>query len=273
MEGVKGPQLSAFHEALRASIRGHALMTYPIAPPEERSGVAYLAVVLPQLTQPVRMKHPFLELEMELPPLLSPRVFYLASTGEYELPDLELLQRHVKPEDAVMEVGGGIGLTAAVSAKASGRAVVVVEPDERLFPIIRRQVELNGGEVSFVHGAVSAAEPTAGAADVEFFLHEDVWVSSLRAGAPGERSSIRVPRLSLAEVFTAHRPSVAMVDVEGAEQGLFEGAYPHLPATLLIEVHFPLFGEEQGARVIQSIIDHGYRLIDCRGWTFVFRRG
>lgn len=262
---------SAFHEALRAGVRARALMKYPGVEPEEQRGVAYLASVLPQLTAPVRLKHPFLDLEMELPAALGPRLFYLASVGEYELADLELLQRYVKPGDVVMEVGGGIGLTAAVSAKSSGRPVTVVEADERLFPIVRRQVELNGGEVSFVLGAVGAGESTG---DVEFFLHAEVWFSSLRAGGEGEppRVSVRVPRLSLAEVFSARRPTVAMIDVEGAEEGLFESAYEHLPATLLIEVHFPLMGEPRGARVIQSILDHGYRLADCSGWTFVFQR-
>ncbi|APR86615.1 Methyltransferase, FkbM family protein [Minicystis rosea] len=247
-------------------------MKYPSVPEEERTGVAYLAAVLPFVTQPVRMKHPFLDLEMELPHSLGARLFYLASVGEYELSDLELLERYVKRGDAVMEVGGGIGLTAALSAKLSERPVTVVEPDERLFPLIRRQVELNGGEVGFVHGAVTATSSASD--DVEFFLHEEAWFSSLRPAAEGEprRISVRVPRLSLPEVFAARRPTVAMIDIEGAEDGLFEGAYPYLPATLLLEIHFPHLGETRGARVMQSLIDHGYRLLDCYGWTFVFQR-
>lgn len=248
-------------------------MKYPGVPEEERTGVAYLASVLPFVTQPVRMKHPFLDLEMELPPSLGARLFYLASVGEYELSDLELLQRYVKRGDVVMEVGGGIGLTAAVSAKVSERPITVVEPDERLFPLIRRQVELNGGEVGFVHGAVTAVPPEPSKVDVEFFLHDEVWFSSLRPTAEGESSSVsvRVPRLSLPEVFAARRPTVAMIDIEGAEDGLFEGEYPYLPATILLEIHFPHLGETRGAQVVQSLIDHGYRLVDCYGWTFVFQ--
>lgn len=269
-----GPaHLSTFHADLLASVRARALMVYPTPPPEEAHGVKYLAALLPQLTAPVRMRHPFVDVEIELPAALGPRVFYLASVGEYELSDLALIQRYVKRGDSVMEVGGGIGLTAAVSAKMSGAPVVVVEPDERLFPIIRRQVELNGGAVSFVRGAVGAAGDSA---DVEFFLDEEVWFSSLRPtlAERGERPrvAIRVPRLALADVLAEHRPTVVMIDIEGAEEGLFDGAHPHLPATLLLEVHFPILGEERGSRVLQSVIDCGYRLVDCYGWTFVFRR-
>lgn len=270
---MNDPYPSSFHSSLLQTIRHRGLMGYPSSPPEEVHGVKYLEALLPQLRSPIRMRHPFVDLEMELPPGLGPRICYLASVGEYELSDLELLRRFVVTGDTVMEVGGGIGLTAAMSSKMAQRPVIVVEPDERLFPVIRRQVELNGGEVHFERGVVG---PTGDGAEVDFYLDEEVWFSSMRPNveAHGERKRVltRVPRLSLSELFVAHRPSLAMIDIEGAEDGLFEGAYPELPRTLLIEIHFPILGEKQGVRVVQSIIDQGYRLADCFGWTFVFAR-
>lgn len=264
--------LSPFHTSVHAMVRARSLMSYPTSPPEEVQGVAYLEALLPQLTGPVRLRHPFVDLEMELSPQIGARLFYLASVGEYELSDLELLQRHVRRGDVVMEVGGGIGLTAAMSARMSGRPVLMVEPDERLFPMIRRQVELNNGEIRFERGVVGA---TKGQAEVEFFLDEEVWFSSLRPAveAHGEhkRVPVRVPHLSLPELFARHQPTVAMIDIEGAEDGLFEGEYSHLPAMLLLEIHFPILGEQRGAGVVQAIVDQGYRLVDCYGWTFVFK--
>ncbi|MFO0586827.1 MAG: FkbM family methyltransferase [Polyangiaceae bacterium] len=264
---------SPFHAAVHASTRGYALMSYPTPPPEEVQGVAYLAAVLPHLTAPVRVRHPFIDMEMELPKDIGPRIFYLASVGAYELSDLELLQRHVKAGDDVMEVGGGIGLTAALSAKISGRPVTVVEPDSRLFPIIRRQVEIANGEVRFLHAAVSAAEDLD---EVDLFLDDEVWLSSLTEQDParGERNrtKVRVPHRPLSELFDEHRPSAVMIDIEGAEEGLFERPYRHLPERLLVEVHFPLLGEQRAMRVTQSILDLGYRHLDCYGWTFVFQR-
>ncbi len=265
--------VQAFFDEKRRSLAARALMGYPRVDDDERAGVEVWARLLHVLAAPLLIRHPFMPLTLELAPLLGPRIAYLISVGDYELGDLELLERHVAVGDRVLEIGGGAGLTAAMSALRSEQPVVVVEPDTRLFPLIRRQVELNGGAVELVHAAV-LGEPTA--ATLDFYLDEEIWLSSMLAQVPvrGERARTRVevPALALGEVLLRHRPSVLMVDIEGAERELFGPPLPHQPERILVEIHTPILGETAAASVVQRLIDQGYRFVDQRDWTYVFAR-
>jgi FkbM family methyltransferase len=263
----------AFLAEKKREIEARALMSYPAVSPLEEAEVNAFARLFDQLEEPIVVRHPHVDLRLALDPLLGPRISYLITIGDYELSDLLLIEQYVKEGDRVVELGGGAGLTAALNAKRTKNAVVVAEPDERLFPIIRRQVELNGGKVSFEHGAVlsKATSPT-----VDFFLDEEIWFSSMNptVEAHGERSRIKatVPVLAIDALFQKHTPTVAMIDIEGAELKMFEAPLAYKPRLLLIEIHAPHFGEAGAAHVVQAIVDQGYRFVDQKGWTYVFER-
>lgn len=264
-------EVEAFFHAQRGVLAERALMSYPKADADEQAGVQVWARLLHLLAAPVLIRHPYMPLTLELAPVLGPRIAYLIQVGDYELGDLELLERHVEPGARVLELGGGAGLTAAMSALRSGQAVVVVEPDARLFPIIRRQVELNGGEVVFEQGVVLGG---AHGPSIDFYLDDEIWLSSTLPQVParGERprTCVQVPVLELGELLVRHRPSVLMVDIEGAERDLFDAPLRHRPTKILVEIHTPILGERAAAQVVQGLIDHGYRFIDQNGWTYVF---
>lgn len=258
----------------KREVDGRALMSYPSSSPTEQADLAAWAKLFQVLAGPILIRHPHAPLTLELSKVLGARVAYLISIGDYELGDLELLERYVQPGDRVMELGGGAGLTAAFSAKRSGERVVVVEPDRRLFEVIGRQVELNGGTVAFEHGAVLGPEAPP---SIEFYLDEEVWFSSITPGVAthGERQRepVTVPVLQLGALLTKHRPTVLMCDIEGAEREAFVPALPHRPRNILIEIHAPIFGEQDAAGVVQRLVDHGYRFVDQKGWTYVFEDG
>jgi FkbM family methyltransferase len=266
-----GEDVRSFFADKRREIAGRALMTYPQPAADEAAGVAVWARLLHLLEAPVLIRHPYVPLRIELSRAIGPRLAYLMSVGDYELGDLELLGRHVQPGDQVLELGGGAGLTAAMSAVRSGRPVVVVDANAALFPVIRRQVELNGGSVVLEHGAVMGASRGS---TVEFYVDEELWFSSTapRVAAIGERPRVpvEVPVLALGDLLVRHRPTVLMVDIEGAEREVFVSPLPHRPTTILVEIDAPIYGEREAAAVVQRIIDHGYRFVDQSGWTYVF---
>jgi FkbM family methyltransferase len=271
MTQPRSDDVERFLREKKAEIAARGPMSPPAASATEAEGVAAFERLFHVLDGPIRISHPHLDLRVELSAILGPRISYLITTGDYELVDLELLQHLVLEGDTVLELGGGAGLTAALSAKLSRQPVVVVEPDERLFPIIRRQVEMNGGSVSFVHGAIVESSPAS--PTVTFYLDDELWFSSLREVPVRGRRRVDVPALSLGAVLEGVRPSVMMVDVEGAERGLFREPLPHAPRVIVIEIHSLYFGETVGAQTVQAIIERGYRLVDQRGWTYVFERG
>jgi FkbM family methyltransferase len=274
MAGDKRAERRAFLEAKREEIHGRGLMTYPLSSELEVREVTAFERLFDALDGAIPIKHPFFDLSLELGPVLGPRISYLIAIGDYELGDLELLDRHVKKGDRVIELGGGAGLTAAFNAKRTGEPVVVAEPDERLFPVIRRQVELNGGTVSFEHGVVLGGTQ---AKSVDFFIDEEIWFSSMKKeveahGLERQRRKVNVPVLDAAALFAKHAPTIAMIDIEGAERELFATKVANLPKKLLVEIHSPHYGDRVAAEVVQSIVDQGHRLIDQGGWTFVFER-
>jgi FkbM family methyltransferase len=242
-------------------------MAYPVPTAEENEHVRAMGEILAVLAAPMRIKHPFVPLEVELHPVFGARVAYLIAVGDYELTDLELIERHVKRGDRVLEIGGGAGLTAALSARRSRRPVIVAEADARLLPIVARQVAINGGKAEMLHGVVMARATRKTAS---FYLDVDVWKS---ATVPGKaRRKVTAPVLGFDRLLAEHRPTVVVVDIEGGERELFGRELTHRPRIILVEIHTPHLGETEAARVVQSICDRGYRFVDQMGWTYVFER-
>jgi FkbM family methyltransferase len=265
-----------FLDDRRAAVLGRGLMQYPIEDADEQREIAAFARLWDVLDGPVVIRHPHVDLRLELPPILGPRLAYLIAIGDYELTDLELIQAHVRAGDQVMELGGGAGVTAALAAKISGAPVVVAEADARLFPMIRANVEGNGGIVRFEHGVVIAGGGH-GDGSIDFYLDDDPWISSTEPAAGGRtdappRRRVSAPVLGLDELLAQHAPTVLMIDIEGGERELLRAPMARPPRLVLVEIHTPHFGERAGVETIQALTDRGYRLIDQRGWTYAFSR-
>jgi FkbM family methyltransferase len=242
---------------------------YPGTDAEETQATTAFQLLFERLADPrLVVRHPKADLLVELNPLVGPRLSFLVCVGDYEQSDLDLLARHVVAGDQVLELGAGIGLTAALSAKLSGRSVTVIDADQRLAGLVQRQAQLNGGEVIFEMGCVvaNAAPP----ARIDFFLADEVWFSSATLPADARGLTVSVPTVSLASLLARHRPTVLMVDIEGDEQNLFAEPLPWRPKKILIEIHTPQLGETETARIVQQICAQGYRLADLGGWTHVF---
>jgi FkbM family methyltransferase len=251
------------------AMQRRSLRAYPGTDEEETSAAMAFQLVFERLADPkLIVRHPKADLLVELNPMIGPRLSFLVCIGDYEQSDLDLLARHVGVGDQVLELGAGIGLTAALSAKLSGRPVAVIDADQRLAGLIQRQAQLNGGEVLFETGCVVA--DAAAPARIDFFLADEVWFSSATPPVDGRGQIVSVPTVSLASVLTRHRPTVLMVDIEGAERNLFVSPLPWRPRKILIEIHTPQLGETETARIVQQICAQGYRLVDLSGWTHVF---
>src|SRR5262245_23205239 len=98
-------------------VHGRAMAAYPAIAEDEAEGIRVLSRVLANLEAPIRIRHPHVDLQLALPKLLGPRMAYLIVVGDCEQTDLELILRHVRANDIVLELGGGAGLTTALFAK------------------------------------------------------------------------------------------------------------------------------------------------------------
>ncbi|MGG5821668.1 FkbM family methyltransferase [Falsiroseomonas sp. HW251] len=169
-------------------------------------------------------------LRLEVPHrLLGPKTWLALSNGTYERNELALLPRLLRPSDTVLEVGAALGLVSARAARLAQR-VVAVEANAALIPVARRTHELNGVTAELVNAVVGHADGEA-----DFWTDEEFWASST-ARRDGMRHQ-RLPARSLAGLIEEVRPDVLILDVEGGEVALLDGARFPGVRQVVLEVH------------------------------------
>lgn len=261
-------QVDALLRANAEEIQRRALMSYPDPEKPSEADLVVMGLLLRQSVMPIVITHPTIDIRLELNELLGSRICYLIATGDYEQHDLEIIRDYVRQGDDVLECGGGAGVTTALLGKITGQTVNVVEPDPRLAALIKRNVELNDGTVSFTQACIT----TVGGEMVKFHLAKEIWFSSLQLEAHETIETLSVATNRLEDLVAAHRPSVLIMDIEGIESELFHAALDPAPRLIIIEIHFPHLGSKASSETVQRIIGLGYNLVDIRGWTFVFSR-
>lgn len=177
-------------------------------------------------------------LKMTLPDaLMTAPIRKMIDNGWYEIDEMKALKLNLLPDDRFLEVGGGMGYIAALSARRVGASqVTTVEANPEMVPIIRQNLVANGfPEVDIRHGVV-VAEKTQEYA--EFFLPRSFWAASLNPkGLNGSPKSIQVPTLSMTELIEEIQPTFLMIDVEGAESDFFMSQLPAALRVIVLELH------------------------------------
>ena len=192
-------------------------------------------------------------------------------TGLYEPPFTRVFQRQLRPGAVVVDAGANWGyftLIAAAAAGPSGR-VIALEPDPRQYPILARNVDLNGflnvDALPSAAGAAAGRLTLTGYADTE----ANRGTSSIAMGDDSTSPRFEVDCTTI-DALTARHASVDVVkiDVEGAEDLVLEGMREGLAAkryrAILLELH-PMLLEARGVApeaCLGLLSSHGYR-----GWT------
>lgn len=86
---------------------------------------------------------------------ITPQTVYRIVTGEYERPERILISRHLDPNMDVVELGGGLGLTAchANRSLSGNRKHIVLEANENLVPTIERNRFINSQDFKVINAA------------------------------------------------------------------------------------------------------------------------
>lgn len=190
----------------------------------------------------------------------------------YELPERLLIQRLLRPDDRVLEIGGGLGLIALLAGRIVGDDnVAIYEANPRLIETIEANFARNG-RIAPVHNAAVVGHAVNGSA-ATFHLHRDFWASSL-VDKPGMVESIEVPTISLSDLIARHRPSVLIMDVEGAEYDMLLPTDLSSIDRLCLEVHSRYIGLEKISEIVQSLLASGFNidLPESEGEILLFSR-
>lgn len=141
-------------------------------------------------------------------------------TKRYETVEAEIARSYLDADLSTIDLGSGIGYTTCLVDERTDEelAVIGVEADDRLIPVIEQERALNEAEFDLVHAAYSSDSDT-----IDFHLTGNYWTSS-RYGDDGD-TKITVPASSLEELLDrtpATTPFQLVADIEGSEAELIE---------------------------------------------------
>jgi len=154
------------------------------------------------------------------------------SDPDYEADEIDAIRRYVEPGDHVVVVGGGLGVTTTVAARATGEGgrVTVFEPSSTALKICRRTVAHNG-----IAGRVHIEQASIGAPQNSCFTYS--------------------PQEDLRRVAYSDMPdaNVYEMDCEGEELPIIRNMTIR-PRVMLVETH----GNHD--EVVAALKSHGYRI-------------
>jgi len=187
---------------------------------------------------------------------------------KYEHEERELIQRFVKPEDRVLELGACLGIVSCWTNKllADKSQHVVVEANPFCISAIHRNRNLNQAGFLVEHCAV-ANQP-----DIIFYLHP--YVVSGTAQRPSNLP-VRVPAKSLRQLEGERGPfTTLIIDIEGAEKEVFESSIEVLGRYRLViaELHEWAIGDDGVRRCQQILRDCGLEFVGRVGRTEAWLR-
>jgi FkbM family methyltransferase len=186
---------------------------------------------------------------------MSRRVERALSKGDYEREELRLIGAVLSPSDTVLEVGAGLGLVSAYCAKRIGsNRVFACEADPDLEPCIRETYQLNHVEPTLEMCAVGAQSGR-----VTLYRDKHLVSTSVVRRRVGARP-VEVPGKSLNYLVEKVRPTLLVIDAEGAERELFEGALLPSVTRIVLELHERVIGPTATNRVRVKLSNLGFEV-------------
>lgn len=179
--------------------------------------------------------------------MVSPQVRNGLFKETYEEPERILVRRFLKPEDRVLEVGGGIGLVSLTCARICGVAnVLTYEANPAMEAVIRNNFRLNGLEPNLRNKLV-----TQDGRSVTFYVNDNIMSSSCFDRNMGTPQTL--PSDALDQVLAEWKPTALVMDVEGAEIEMLTAS--HLPGIrkVILEIHPHIVGEEPTRTMLEHL--------------------
>lgn len=190
--------------------------------------------------------------------ILPPRVRTLLRQEAYEAKEATAVQKLIKAQDVVMELGAGIGfMSTLVATKTPAKSVHSFEANPQLMPYIAQVHALN--KVKNAHVTNAVLDDKEGSA--AFYIRKNFLASSLDPMEDAEDcTKVEVPTRDVNAVIKELQPTVLICDIEGAEVDLIPKMDLSGLRAVVIETHPQWIGKDG----IQNI----FRCMDAAGLVF-----
>jgi FkbM family methyltransferase len=205
--------------------------------------------------------------------IVSPAIFYHLINGDYESPELALLDEYLTPDDNVIELGAGIGFLAnRYGKRCPNQSHLTIEASPVMADLIRTNTR-HLGNIEVIN-AVAARSQTSSSTDipntssprtVDFHVYTDYWASStqpIHLTNP-ERHLVRtlqVNMIDLDELIARRHVTMLVCDIEGGEYELVKTFELNVPK-ILMELHWRELGMMRALSVLRTLEERGYSLL------------
>ncbi len=207
---------------------------------------------------------------------LSPPLRAALEEGRYEGGESAALLRHLAPGDRVLDLGAGAGYVASLAARVvGGENVTALEASPEMLPVLRRNLNLNeAGDAQVLHGAVVADDFPDEV--VRFEVARAFWASRIGGGEGGGKGArtVEVPALRFGPLVRELRPSVLVMDIEGAERDICRQQWPDCLRLVVMEIHPGIYGGEGIRAIFDAMSRNGFAYMPwgSRGAVVVMQR-
>lgn len=192
---------------------------------------------------------------------ISRKIFGNIVRGDYEVDENKILRRTFTADDVLLELGTGLGFNAIYCAKINGGKVRTYEGNPNLLPLIRKNMARNKVDFTLKNEIVIAKNLET--RSVVFNIVEDFWSSSANALTVPVVDKVNVPTADINGILREHRPTFLMMDIEGGEADLFDDSDWLADSSvrkIMIELHADIIGEEGCFRVMNKIVQAGFKM-------------
>jgi len=206
------------------------------------------------------------------PEIIQGKIRRLLRLDAYERKESEAALQIVRPEDVVVELGGGIGyMSTLVSTKRQVKSVHVFEANARLISYMKSVHAANGVKNAHVTNAIMGSRK----GQVDFYVREPMLGSSMQI-LEGELDppSIKVDVLPAKRTFRDIEASVLICDIEGAEVDLIPSIDLTGLRAAIVETHPQWIGSEGINKVFTAFMEAGFSYYHrgSEGKVLVFRK-
>ncbi|PKP85589.1 MAG: FkbM family methyltransferase [Alphaproteobacteria bacterium HGW-Alphaproteobacteria-2] len=195
--------------------------------------------------------------------------------GTYEHAEARAVALHLAPGDRVLELGAGAGFLSVQIARRVGAAnLLAVEAHPGMAAVARANLARNGCEGTEVLEGAAVPDSYA-AATIVFHPASAFWASSLIPPTPDAAvAGVPVPALPFGALLERHRADVAIIDIEGGEEFLFDAPWPRCPRLAIVEIHPRRYPSSSVQRIFDAASAMGlaYCAEGSRGTVVVFQR-
>tara|TARA_R110002049_G_scaffold10127_3_gene50323 strand:+ start:27395 stop:29164 length:1770 start_codon:yes stop_codon:yes gene_type:complete len=208
-------------------------------------------------------------------PLVTPTRIERINAARYEGQEIAGALAVVQPGDNVLEMGAGMGLVGAITAKNTAPAAVLsFEANPALIPHIQALYDLNRlSDIISVRNQVVISAPTV-PETMPFHVRGSFLGSSLIDSDTRTTTQVDVPTARYEDIRKAFKPDVLLMDIEGGELEFLRYANLDGLRAVVMEFHPDAYGRE-GMRECKSILQRaGFSKVQAHStrvvWTCTF---